>query len=134
MILYKHLMLVAGLSHREAAAFHDVRLDTIRSWSINRNPAPEGVINELTELIDRMLTAVDQAMSAIEDQHTSPTVIELGSCSDDKEAQDLGWPCASVHHHVIGLIAAQCLHLGHTVEVVPRGSTIASAAAIEAHE
>ncbi|MEE2932109.1 MAG: hypothetical protein VX941_01635 [Pseudomonadota bacterium] len=79
MNIFKHLMLVAGLSHREAAAYHDVRLDTIRSWSINRNPAPSGVINELTELINKMLTAVDQAMEAIEQQHTSPTVIELGS-------------------------------------------------------
>lgn len=49
-----------GLSHREAAAYLSVRLDTVRSWSLGRNRTPPGVIEELRLLYRRIeLAAVE---------------------------------------------------------------------------
>lgn len=133
MTLFRLLISVSGFSHTQAADFLDVRRDTINSWSASRNPTPSGVITELATLISRMQNAVDQTMETIDEQHTEPAIIELGYCADDHEAQSLGWPTASVHARVIGMIASQCIELGHTVEVLPRGTTIATAAAIQSH-
>ena len=134
MTLYKNLLNVSGLSHLEAAHFHDVRRDTINSWSSGRNPTPDGVILEIATLIQKMHTAINESMAAVAQQKQKPQTIELGLCSDDHEAQTLGWPCVSVHARVIGTIAAQLIALGHNVEIVPRGSTPSTAAAIEAHD
>ncbi len=134
--LYSILLSASGLSQREAAIFHGARLDTVKSWSAGRNAAPAGAIQELVDLIDRMMTAVDagvEQMEKMQAQHPVTGEIELGLCSDDHEAQSLGWPSASVHSRVIGLLAAEAIAAGHAVKTVPRGSTVATAAAIDAH-
>lgn len=43
-----------GLSLAEAAVLHDVRLDTVKSWSSGRNPTPAGVWDELRAYEDRL--------------------------------------------------------------------------------
>ena len=48
---------LCGLSQREAAAFLDVRLDTLKSWSSGRGPTPEGVMRELAALQGRIVKA-----------------------------------------------------------------------------
>jgi len=96
-----------------------------------RPKRPNGPVKRT--VLKALQNAVDEAMDAIDKQHETPTVIELGICTDDHEAQTLGWLTASIHRRVIGMVAAQCIELGHKVEVVPRGTTIATATAIAAH-
>ena len=132
--LYNILLVTTGLSQREASVFHGVRPDTVKSWSAGRNPAPDGAIDELADLITKMASAVDAALDAAEAQEQTAEAIELGLASDDHEAQSLGWPTASVHRVVIGRIAAELHYSGRKVSVVPRGSTIATAAASDIHE
>lgn len=127
---YALLLARCGLSLQEAAAFHDVRLDTVKSWSSGRNRAPDGVIAELRELYDRIEDAAHQAVAVIERGGDSGEV-ELGLASDDAEAQSLGWPCVGAHKAVLGLVAAM---IDNHVTVVPRGSTVATAAAADAHQ
>jgi hypothetical protein len=51
--------------------------------------------------------------------------------SDDYEAQQIGWPCVGAHAAVLGIVAART---NKPLIILPRGSTLATAAAIEAHE
>ena len=136
MNLYKALLDVSGFTQKGAADFHSVRLDTVKSWCGGRNTAPVGVISELADLIKRMSRAIEEAKAQIDvmqEKHGSPQTIELGYCADDHEAQSLGWPSATVHHRVIGQIAAFATDAGHDVKIVPRGSTPATAAAVDAN-
>lgn len=56
--------------------------------------------------------------------------IEIGIASDDHEAQGLGWPSVAVQALQITLVAARS---GRAVRIVPRGSTLGTAAAAEQH-
>jgi hypothetical protein len=125
-----------GLSHREAALFLSVRPDTIKSWSSGRNPAPSGVIAELRKLYATIEKAADAALDQIATlgkAHGLPEVIELAIASDDYEAQQppLGWPCVGAQAAMLGIVAAR---LDHPIRIVPRGATVAGAAAADAHE
>ena len=80
---------LAGMSQREAAEFHRVRLDTVKAWSIGRVKTPEGVIAELADLIERQGAAAAQALRV----KGKPAV--LTEPADDAEAKALGWPCVS---------------------------------------
>lgn len=134
---FKIITGICGLSQREAAAFLDTRIDTVKSWSSGRNPAPEGVIRELAELALKIDIAADEAVAEIErlaSAHGANADIELGLAADDHEAESLGWPCASCHAAVIGLAAIRAMGQGYTVRIVPRGSTVATAAAADAHD
>lgn len=55
--LYAACLARLGLSQSEAASLHGVRLDTIKSWSAGRNPAPDFVWVDLRKreaaIIDR---------------------------------------------------------------------------------
>lgn len=137
MTTYNTLLTATGLSLREAAAFHDVRLDTVKSWSVGRNSTPEGVLSELRQLLVMQLKAAEAGATQIRTivaERGAPEEIELGLASDDYEAQTLGWPCASAHKVVLGMTIAYLARyptsdLGARVVVVPRGSTLGTAAA-----
>jgi len=45
--LYAACIARLGLSLPGAAQLHNVRLDTVKSWSAGRNPVPEGAWSEL---------------------------------------------------------------------------------------
>jgi hypothetical protein len=119
-----------GLSHREAAALHGVRLDTVKSWSAGRNRVPEGVVSELRKLYAAIERAAGEAVQIIESKAPRNAPIELGYCADDHEAQSLGWPCVGTHAALLGLIAAR---VAHQIIMLPRGSTPATAKAADAH-
>lgn len=122
-----------GLSLREAANFLGVRIDTVKSWSSGRNPAPAGVIDELRRLYGRIEGAAEAAIQQIEDVATDagqPETVEMGISADDHEAQSLGWPCVGAHAAVIGLVAAWA---DVPIVIVPRGSTVATAGAADAN-
>lgn len=130
---YALLLERCGLNLREAADFHRVRPDTVRSWSSGRNPASAGAIAELRDLYARIERAAGGGMAQIQNlgrQHRLPDMIELGLAADDAEAQSLGWPCVGAHAAVLGLVAVR---VTVPVRIVPRGTTTATAAAADAH-
>lgn len=122
-----------GLLQREAAKFLDVSLSTVKAWGQNKNSCPDGVICELIDLYDRMEIAADEALTSFILQGEPAGVVELGVSVDDAEAQTLGWPCVGTHAAVLGLVSISLIAEGHRVKIVPRGSTVVTAAAADAH-
>jgi hypothetical protein len=135
--LFAMLAQVCGLSQREAADVLRVRLDTVKSWAAGRRPAPPKALDELVALASRIETAATEALALIDATaagHGAPAEIELGVASDDSEAQTLGWPCCGAQRASLALVAARGMKRGYRFRVVPRGSTVATAAAAAAHE
>lgn len=127
---YALLLDRCGLSHREAADFHDVRLDTVKSWASGRSRRPDRVIDDLCDLYRKIALAADQALKAAQEldaKHGQAAEIELGLATTDEEAQTLGWPNVGAQRAVFGLIIANAR--GLSFAVVPRGSTPSTAAA-----
>lgn len=119
-----------SLSQREAADVLGVSINTVKSWMAGRAAPRPGVIADLRALYARIERAADEALAVIADAPPD-TVVELGYAADDHEAQGLGWPCCGAQRAMLGLVAARC---GRTVRLVPRGSTVATAAAADARE
>jgi hypothetical protein len=126
---FSTLCAVCGLSHREAADFVRVRLDTVKNWSSGRDVTPKGVIAALIQLNQRIQRAADQAVSVVMEQR--PPIVELGYPADDEEALSLGWPSVGVMRVLLGRIISG-IPDGIPVRLVPRGSTPATAAAADA--
>lgn len=118
-----------GLSQPEAAEFHKVRLDTVKSWCSGRNRANDGVLAELRRLHAQIERVAAEALAAIAAAPEAEE-IELGYAADDHEAQGLGWPCVGAQAASLGLVIARC---DRPIRLTPRGSTVATAAAAEAH-
>jgi transcriptional regulator with XRE-family HTH domain len=121
---------LAGLSLSEAARFLGVRRDTVNSWSSGRNRTPPGVLAQLRDLVAMQERAAAEALRLIASAE-SEAEIELGYPADDHEAQALGWPCVGAW---FGMAARVVAGTDRPVILVPRGSTVATAAAAEAHE
>lgn len=127
------LIEACGLSHREAAEFLGVRIDTVGSWY--RSPpksARPGVLAELRALhaaqrraAANMIRAARQQVKAL----GTPDAIELAIASDDYEARQRGWPCVGAQRQMYAMVAAR---LDYPFMLVPRGSTTATAAAADA--
>lgn len=132
MNVYGILRDLAGLSLREASDFHRVRLDTVKSWSSGRNSAPDTVVAELCNLIEKQDRAALEAIAQIEQSRAQypGAEIEIGYPADDYEAQGLGWPCIGAWQ----AMAARIFVAGLPIRLVPRGSSLSTAAAIEARE
>ena len=126
---YRLLLSRVGLSQADAASLHQVRLDTIKSWCAGRARAPAGVISELRALYGRQKRAAAEALQMIAER---PEVgqIELGYAVDDAEAEGMGWPCAAAQWATLGMVVAAC---DRPVSLVPRGTTIPTAAAADQH-
>jgi hypothetical protein len=125
---YALLLARCGLSQPDAAAFHGVRLDTVKSWSAGRNPVPAGVTLNLRTLYTQIERGARRALGEIA-RHRAD-VIEIGLAADDHEARSLGLPCVGAHAAMLGIVVAGC---GGKVRIVPRGSTVATAVATDAH-
>lgn len=119
-----------GLSRERGADYLGVRPDTIKSWRAGKNPTPPAVLDELRGLYARIERAADEAIAAIREA-PEDAEIEAGIAADDPEAQSLGWPCVGAQAAMLGLVVAR---LDRPVRIVPRGSTPATAAAIEARK
>jgi len=128
---YALMLQACGLSIREAAAFHGVREDTVKSWSSGRarDGHPDGPLRELRALHDRIATAAEAALALIE-ARPDAAEIEIGYPADDHEARALGFPCVGAWRAMAAQVVAE---LGRPVTLVPRGSTPATAGAADAH-
>jgi hypothetical protein len=90
------------------------------------------VLAELRDLIQKQERAAREAIAQIEQvrsQHPAAE-IELGYPTDDHEAQGRGWPCVGAWRAMAARVVVAAL----PVRLVPRGSSLATAAAIEAHQ
>lgn len=131
------LISLAGLSHQEAADFLNVRLDTVKSWCRKNQPnfAKPGVIDELKTLIAAQEWAANGFLIHLTDltseRGSPPDCVEIGYPTDDHESQTLGLPCVGAWSAMAARVVARS---SVPVRLVPRGSTVATAAAIQAHE
>jgi len=136
--VFSLLCQVCGLSQSEAARLLDARLDTIKSWSSGRRHAPGDAIEQLAELAAAIDAAADEAVDHIVAQAdamgSNPEAIELGLAADDHEARGLGWPCVGAHRAVLALTVARGMAEGFNFNIVPRGSTVATAASADVHD
>lgn len=121
---------VCGLSHREAAEFLKVPEHTIIAWDTRRG-VPFDAVHQLRILHRSLEKAAEEEVRRIRKRAPAIPVLELGLASDDVEARQLGLPCVGAHQALLGLIAAK---LNRHVRVVPAGSTVATAAAMDAFE
>jgi hypothetical protein len=116
---------LAGLSHREAAEFHRVRLDSVKKWSTGDTRCPPGALAELRALIATQERAAREALAIIGGD--DPDEIEIGHPADDAEARALGWPCVGAWSAMAARVLAA---IDRPAMLVPRGSTPATAVAI----
>ena len=81
--LYAACLSRLGLSLAGAAALHDVRLDTVKSWSSGRNRIPDGAWAELREYEARIVDRSEAIREAWEDSGETREI-------DARWADDLG--------------------------------------------
>ncbi len=135
--LFRILIDTAGLSLSQASHFLDAREDSVMSWSSGRRGTPDGVIDELLDLVTRQRLAAQHGADTIIKKikkHGLSAAVEIGISADDHEAQSLGWPTVSVHGAVIGMMLSSLpAHIARRAVIVPRGSTAATAKAADQH-
>lgn len=125
------LLSLSGLSHREAADYMHVRLDTVKSWASGRNQCPHGAIADMRRLIAQQERTAAETLAQIaqlETDHGSPDAVELGEPIDDDDAQSIGWPCLGAWRGMAARVV-RASQRGATIQIVPRGSTPATRAA-----
>lgn len=131
------LMLQAcGLSHQQASDYFKVRLDTVKAWVRGKDAPPKRVMEELDHIFRTIEAVITEALGQIDkmaEEKGMPEEIEIGYCTDDAEANSLGFPYKSVHDTVISHILATGRGDGFKFKIVPRGSTLATAGATDAH-
>lgn len=127
---FKCLLSAAGLSLTEAADYLDVSRKNITRWANGTLEPPAGVLNELAKLIQKQNEAVKQTLDLI-GRSKSVDEYEIGCPSDQIEANDMGWPSVSAFLVVAGHIIAEA---AQDIKVVPRGSTVGTAAAADVQD
>lgn len=130
---YSLLRQACGLSQSEAASLRGVRVDTVKSWDTGRRDAPDQAIEQLRNLYGLIVEKSGQIADHINDFVASRgealESIEVGYPADDHEAQALGLPCVGAWRAMAGMVLVE---LTVNVKLVPRGSTVATAAAMDA--
>ena len=128
-------MQTAGLTLRSASAFLGTAHANVESWSQDRRPVPATAIAALLALYRSQMHDAARSAAFLRRQMKTtgwPDWIELGAAADDHEAQLLGWPTAACHHVVLAMTIARLNPPETTtVRIVPRGSTMATAAAAD---
>ena len=120
---------VCGLSPGEAADLVGEDHGMVDAWLAGRGDAPLPVLVELSDLEARIEHAANAMAATIRDAPAAAE-IELGYAVDDAEARHLGWPCCGAQRAALGRAIARA---GRPVQLVPRGSTPATAGAADAH-
>lgn len=123
------LLRLSGLSQREAAFVLNASASSIDKMARGVRSTPQGVIAELRDLIAKQERATDEALDVLDKMGAD--VIELGYPADNHEAQSLGWPCVGAW---AGMAARVIAGTDLPVDLVPRGSTLATAGASDIRE
>lgn len=103
-----------GLSQREAADFHKVRLDTVKSWCAGRNAAKPSVLAELRALHGVIVAAAENLAKSnerlLEQQRRRdllPRGIVFGLAETDDVARAYGFPSRGPYMAAVGLALLQ---------------------------
>jgi hypothetical protein len=104
--VYNLLRESCGLSQQEAADFHDVRLDTLKSWCSGRRPAPVGAIDELKEL-SRDIMQAGKDVAALLKRTSKDGAFIVVLPRDDKDARACGFPSMTAQMRAIAIAVAQ---------------------------
>lgn len=132
-MIYKALHIASGLSLREAAEFHGVSRSSIENWVQIRRGVPPGVIEEIAALVAAQERSARES-ALIAEENDGGGAIEIGYPCDDAEAIALGWPCRSAWQAMAGRFFSMLdPEKRNRVIFVPRGSTLATSAAADAH-
>lgn len=90
------LLMISGLSQREAAEFLNISASSVDKMSRGTRSAPPGVIDEMRGLIEKQETSAQSAVDKIRKilvKKDPPEMIQIVYPSDDAEAKSFGWPC-----------------------------------------
>ncbi len=99
---YALLLKLSGLSQREAATFHAVSLDSVKSWCSGRRATPAGAVNEMRGLIAKQERAANEALAKYREMVAAfgaPKTVSLPIPAGD-------WPCKSAGHMALARVAA----------------------------
>lgn len=127
--VFATLRAATGLSLFETATYLNVSQKNVERWVDGVREPPEGVINEMSELVALQTKAVERQLSFMKTNVVKQA--EIGYPTDDYESQEMGWPCVGAVKVVLGRIIAGS---DATITLVPRGATSGTAAAIDARE
>ncbi len=134
------LQSLCGLSNREAAAFLNMTESAVEKFRRGNREAPSGVLRDLQELWTLIDQAAVDAAEAIgrEGFLRSAAEIEIGYPADDHEAEQLGLPCVGAWRQMLARLIDEMMLMDDDfdparIKLVPRGSTVATAAAADAH-
>lgn len=127
--IFSTLRAATGLSLFETATYLNVSQKNVERWVDGVREPPEGVINEMSELVALQTKAVERQLSFMKTNVVKQA--EIGYPTDDYEAQEMGWPCVGAVKVVLGRIIAGSEAL---ITLSPRGATSGTAAAIDAQE
>lgn len=135
MTLFNSLRELCGLTQPECADYLGVRVDSVSSWCTGRRNIPDGVVQKMVGLWNRMEDEASRIVDGIEAQLIElaprglPESVEFGIPKSREEANELGWPSVGSFMRIAALVAA---NVEVPLELVERGSTPASRAAIDA--
>jgi hypothetical protein len=94
--LFAEILVGLGLSPAAAASHLDVPLEMVESWIAARQTPPLTVMRTLHDLADRQNLAASVAYELWQEDG-SPPEAEFCVTTDDREAQQSGWPSAGAH-------------------------------------
>lgn len=95
-----------GMSHKEAAAFHKTKIETVNAWATGKKASPEDANYALCELYLMIQTMAFDTVDMIDEQN--PEGVELDAAQSDEEAQELGLPCVGAHRAALAIVVALC--------------------------
>ncbi len=116
--IYNLLREACGLSQAEAAAFHETRLDSVKSWCSDRRNAPQGVINDLQKLA-RQIHASGVAYAELLKITNGGDVYVIGLPSDEQDARVCSFPSVGAQMRAVA-VAISLLPDGSAIRMVER--------------
>lgn len=116
--VYNLLREACGLSQAEAAAFHETRLDSVKSWCSDRRTAPQGVINDLQKLA-RQIQASGIAFAELLKGSSGGDVYVIGLPSDEQDARVCGFPSIGAQMRAVA-VAISLLPDRSAIRIVER--------------
>ena len=136
------LQSLCGLSNREAADFLGTTENNVNKLRSGARGSRAG--RDYLARLQDLWTAIDQAaVDAAEALGGSGALdladeIEVGYPADDHEAPTLGFPCVGAWRQMAARLIDELMVMDYDfdparIKFVPRGSTLPSAAAIDAH-
>ncbi|OKO67340.1 hypothetical protein [Bradyrhizobium sp. NAS96.2] len=102
--VYNLLREACGISQSEAADhIHETRLDTVKSWSSDRRPAPQWAINQMQSMVRRIRAAGETFAEQIKQRAQGQNVFVIGLPHDDDDARACGFPSSAAQHQAIAI-------------------------------